>query len=159
MLRHEWLRAWIENFAPSLPLRTFVAAPAARSPPPCPDRAAGAKRGYLLRVHDHLADAGQRPFAAGGVLLGRGGDDGLRLIWETLRPRRMDRLRLHDLPDGAPSGSCEAGQRAAILRVLGLAAVALLALPESYEAVEKALDGKFRQNLRRRKRRLASRAK
>ena len=25
MLRHEWLRAWIENFAPSLPLRTFVA--------------------------------------------------------------------------------------------------------------------------------------
>jgi CelD/BcsL family acetyltransferase involved in cellulose biosynthesis len=30
-----------------------------------------------------------------------------------------------------------------------------LPLPRSYEAVEKALDGKFRQNLRRRKRRLA----
>ena len=25
MLRHEWLRAWIENFSPGAPLRTFVA--------------------------------------------------------------------------------------------------------------------------------------
>src|SRR6202022_5201140 len=24
MLRHEWLRAWIENFAPSAPLRVFA---------------------------------------------------------------------------------------------------------------------------------------
>src|SRR5438067_9055666 len=39
----------------------------------------------------------------GGVLLGRRGEEGLRMIWERLAETPgWDRLRLRDLPAGAP---------------------------------------------------------
>jgi hypothetical protein len=104
--------------------------------------------------HTPVNDHSQR----GGVLLGRRCDEGLRLIWETLRTTPgWDRLRLRDLPDGAPELQLqrwaeESGHPCGLWVSLDSP---YLPLPQSYEAVEKALDGKFRQNLRRRKRRLA----
>ncbi len=159
MLRHEWLRAWIENFAPGVTLRTFLAR--------CGREICAAVP--LIEVRERNADTCFLPLTTwqtpsndhsqrGGVLLGRRGEEGLRLIWSALESAPgWDRLRLRDLPAGAPEWQ---------LRDLALAAgypcglwVSLrspyLPLPKSYEAVEKALDGKFRQNLRRRKRRLA----
>jgi len=86
---------------------------------------------------------------AGRVLLGRWRDDGLRVIWETLGHAGMGQVAARDLPDEAPNGSCGWEERAAILRSWVSLRSPYLPLPESYEAVEKALDGKFRQNLRR----------
>src|SRR5882724_8351986 len=118
-------------------LRSFPAAAHVRRPRRprdrrrrAPDRDAGAKRGHLLAVHDHLADAGQRPLAAG---------------WRPARAwgRRGPAADLGDAPGHAgmgpaaparPSGR-SAGVAAArlggavrsSLRILGVAAVALLA--------------------------------
>src|SRR5438067_12128533 len=94
----------------------------------------------------------------GGVLLGRRGEEGLRMIWERLAETPgWDRLRLRDLPAGAPEWQLrdwaeEAGYLCGLW--VSLRSPYLL-LPKSYGAVEKALYAKFRQNLRRRKRRLA----
>lgn len=159
MLRHEWLRAWIENFAPGATLRTFLAR--------CGREICAAVP--LIETRERSADTCFLPLTTwqtpsndhsqrGGVLLGRRGEEGLRLIWETLQKEPgWDRLRLRDLPAGAPEWrlrdwALEAGHRCGLWVSLRSP---YLPLPKTYEAVEKALDGKFRQNLRRRKRRLA----
>jgi len=159
MLRHEWLRAWIENFAPSLPLRTFVARAGREIVAAVPliemrERSADTCLLSMTTWQTPANDHSQR----GGVLLGRGGEEGLRLIWETLRATPgWDRLRLRDLPDGAPEWQLRgwAEQSGHPCGSWVSLRSPYLPLPESYEAVEKALDGKFRQNLRRRRRRLA----
>jgi len=159
MLRHEWLRAWIENFAPSLPLRTFVARAGREIVAAVPliemrERSADTCLLSMTTWQAPANDHSQR----GGVLLGRGGEEGLRLIWETLRATPgWDRLRLRDLPDGAPEWQLRgwAEQSGHPCGSWVSLRSPYLPLPESYEAVEKALDGKFRQNLRRRRRRLA----
>jgi CelD/BcsL family acetyltransferase involved in cellulose biosynthesis len=159
MLRHEWLRAWIENFAPGATLRTFLARAGKEICAAVP----------LIEVQERSADTCFLPMTTwqtpsndhsqrGGVLLGRRGEEGLKLIWETLvATPGWDRLRLRELPEGAPEWQLrkwaeEAGYPCGLWVSLRSP---YLPLPKSYEAVEKALDGKFRQNLRRRKRRLA----
>lgn len=191
MLRHEWLRAWIENFAPGATLRTFVARAGREicaAVPLIETIERNADTCFLPMVTWSLPvnDQSQR----GGVLLGRRGDEGLRLIWQTLQAEPgWDRLRLRELPEGAPDWSLREWARAAgmpcglwvSLRSPYLPLPPAVAeAPASqapagqapqkkkqpprdagaagnprYEAVEAALDGKFRQNLRRRKRRLA----
>jgi CelD/BcsL family acetyltransferase involved in cellulose biosynthesis len=158
MLRHEWLRAWIENFAPGATLRTFLARAGKEicaAVPLIEAREKSADTCLLPMVTWHTAsnDHSQR----GGVLIGRRGEEGLRLIWNTLLATPgWDRLRLRDLPEGAPEWQLrtwaeEAGYPCGLWVSLRSP---YLPLPKSYEAVEKALDGKFRQNLRRRRRRL-----
>lgn len=186
MLRHEWVRAFIENFAPGATLRTFVARAGkeiAAAVPFIETQERGADTCFVpmttwsIPVNDHS----QR----GGVLLGRRWEEGLDLIWETVQQQRWDRLRLRDLPEGAgewklremakgagfPCGLW-VSQRSPYLALprieapsAGLEAPSqkpkkqkLEKLPASdarYEQVEAALDSKFRQNLRRRRRRLA----
>jgi len=159
MLRHEWLRAFLENFFPGAIVRTFVARAGREIAAAVPlietrERSADTCFVPMTTWHTPVNDHSQR----GGVLLGRRADEGLRLIWETLRAAPgWDRLRLRDLPDGAPEWQLqkwaeEAGHPCGLWLSLNSP---YLPLPDSYEAVEKALDGKFRQNLRRRKRRLA----
>jgi CelD/BcsL family acetyltransferase involved in cellulose biosynthesis len=161
MLRHEWLRAWIENFAPGATLRTFVAREGREicaALPLIETREQSADTCFVPMVtwHTPSNDHSQRS----GVLLGRRGDEGLRLIWETLAGNDgWDRLRLRDLPAGAPEWQLRdhaegAGYPCGLW--VSLRSPYLL-LPKSYEAVEQALDGKFRQNLRRRRRRMAER--
>jgi len=104
MLRHEWLRAWIENFAPGATLRTFLAREGKEicaAVPLIETREQGADTCFLPMVtwHTPSNDHSQR----GGVLLGRRGDEGLGLIWDTLvATPGWDRLRFRDLPTGAP---------------------------------------------------------
>ena len=159
MLRHEWLRAWIENFAPGATLRTFVARAGKEICAAIPlietkERSADTCLVPMTTWHTPSNDHSQR----GGVLLGRRGDEGLRMIWERLAGTPgWDRLRLRDLPTGAPEWQLrdwaeQAGYPCGLWVSLRSP---YLPLPRSYDAVEKALDGKFRQNLRRRKRRLA----
>jgi len=159
MLRHEWLRAWIENFAPGATLRTFLAREGKEicaAVPLIETRERGADTCFLPMVtwHTPSNDHSQR----GGVLLGRRGDEGLGLIWDTLvATPGWDRLRFRDLPTGAPEWQLrdraeQAGYPCGLWVSLRSP---YLPLPKAYEAVEQALDGKFRQNLRRRRRRMA----
>ncbi len=159
MLRHEWLRAWIENFAPGATLRTFLAREGKEicaAVPLIETREQGADTCFLPMVtwHTPSNDHSQR----GGVLLGRRGDEGLNLIWDTLvATPGWDRLRFRDLPTGAPEWQLrdraeQAGYPCGLWVSLRSP---YLPLPKTYEAVEQALDGKFRQNLRRRRRRMA----
>jgi CelD/BcsL family acetyltransferase involved in cellulose biosynthesis len=159
MLRHEWTRAWIENFAPGATLRTFVARaghelhaalPLIESIERNADTCFLAMRTWSLPGNDHS----QR----GGFLLGGRGEEALRLIWEQLMEAPgWDRLRIRDLPDGAPEWQLrEMAERAGYPCGLWVSLRSpYLKLPQRYEEVEAAVDGKFRQNLRRRKRRLA----
>src|SRR5947208_10051413 len=104
MLRHEWLRAWIENFAPGAVLRTFVARAGREISAAVPlietrERSADTCFLPMTTWHTPSNDHSQR----GGVLLGREGEEGLRMIWERLAETPgWDRLRLRDLPTGAP---------------------------------------------------------
>ena len=159
MLRHEWLRAWIENFAPGATLRTFLAREGKEicaAVPLIETREQGADTCFLPMVtwHTPSNDHSQR----GGVLLGRRGDEGLNLIWDTLvATPGWDRLRFRDLPTGAPEWQLrdraeQAGYPCGLWVSLRSP---YLPLPKTYEAVEQALEGKFRQNLRRRRRRMA----
>lgn len=183
MLRHEWVRAFIENFAPGAALRTFVARAGKEIAAAVPLIETQERSGdtcflpmttWSIPVNDHS----QR----GGVLLGRRWQEGLDLIWQALQGQRWDRLRLRDLPEGA--GEWELRQKAEAAGMPCGLWVSLrspyLRLPEAsgqkpeekkpkqkqkveklptadlrFEQVEAALDGKFRQNLRRRRRRLA----
>ena len=205
MLRHEWVRAFIENFAPGATLRTFVARAGkeiAAAEPLIETQERSADTCFMpmttwsIPVNDHS----QR----GGVLLGRRWQEGLDLIWQTLQGQAWDRLRLRDLPEGAgewelrqkaeaagmPCGlwvslrspfltlPAKAAPQASGVRpqAPGEKPEASSAKPEDgqkpkqkkqqkvtslpaadvrFEQVEAALDGKFRQNLRRRRRRLA----
>ena len=159
MLRHEWLRAFIENFAPGATLRTFVARAGREICAAVPlietrERSADTCFVPMTTWHTPVNDHSQR----GGVLLGRRGEEALRLIWEGIREAPgWDRLRLRDLPAGAPEWRLrgwaeEAGHPCGLWVSLRSP---YLPLPQSFEGVEAALDGKFRQNLRRRRRRLA----
>jgi CelD/BcsL family acetyltransferase involved in cellulose biosynthesis len=159
MLRHEWLRAFIENFAPGATLRTFVARAGREICAAVPlietrERSADTCFVPMTTWHTPVNDHSQR----GGVLLGRRGEEALQLIWEAIRDAPgWDRLRLRDLPAGAPEWRLrgwaeEAGHPCGLWVSLRSP---YLPLPQSYDAVEAALDAKFRQNLRRRRRRLA----
>jgi hypothetical protein len=146
--------------------------PAGRKPRP--------RRRYLLRAAHHLVAAGQRPFAAG-----RDPPRGARHPRHCPRCSSIvaaagwDRLRLRDLPHGAARWTIRdraeaAGLRCGIWTSLESPYRALPELPKPvlvanggkkqkgakepqgrYDLVEASLDSKFRQNLRRRKRRLA----
>src|SRR5437588_4253167 len=103
MLRHEWVRAWIENFLPSAPLRTFVARsgrglhaaiPLIEQEGRAADTCFLPMRTWSTPHNDHS----QR----GGVLLGRRGKEVLPGLWEKIAGTEgWDRLRLRDLPHGA----------------------------------------------------------
>ena len=101
MLRHEWTRAFIENFAPGATLRTFVARAGRELHAALP----------LIESRDRAADTCFLPMTTwampsndhsqrGGMLLGRRSEEGLRAIWEQLMDTPgWDRLRLRDLPE------------------------------------------------------------
>ena len=196
MLRHEWVRAFIENFAPGATLRTFVAkagkeihaaVPLIETQERNADTCFVPMTTWAIPVNDHS----QR----GGVLLGRRWQEGLDLIWQTLQGQRWDRLRLRDLPEGAgewelrrmaegagmpcgmwvslrspylplprqasgvrPPASGEKPEASSLKPEKQKQKQKVEKLPTAdvrFEQVEAALDGKFRQNLRRRRRRLA----
>jgi hypothetical protein len=103
MLRHEWMKAWIENFAPGAVLRVFVA------------RSAGNELQAavpLYEIKERNLDTCFVPMTTwatpcndqsqrGGVLLGPRGLEALQAIWDKLvETPGWDRLRLRELPDG-----------------------------------------------------------
>jgi CelD/BcsL family acetyltransferase involved in cellulose biosynthesis len=159
MLRHEWTRAWIENFAPGATLRVFAARTGRELQAAVPfiesrERSADTCFVPMTTWATPCNDHSQR----GGVLLGRRGEEGLQAIWDRLvETPGWDRLRIRDLPEGAPEWQLrEIAEKAGYPCGLWVSLRSpYLELPKTYEQVEAAVDGKFRQNLRRRKRRLA----
>ena len=184
MLRHEWLRAWIDNFAPGAPLRTFVVREGKELHAAVPlmeslERNADTCFVPLLTWATPQNDHSQR----GGTLVGRRGREALELVWRQIAAADgWDRLRLRDLPHGAPEWmlrdlaeadgypcglwtSLRSPYRTLPANVVEgpqLAADKQKQRKQKpsegsarYELVEASLDAKFRQNLRRRRRRLA----
>ena len=180
MLRHEWVRAWVENFAPGAPLRTLVARAGRELHAAMPlvegkERSADTCFVPMTTWSTPHNDHSQR----GGVLLGRRGAQALPAIWDKLADLSgWDRLRLRDLPHGAPEWRLRDLAEAAgfpcglwtslrspylvLPPVEPKVSVVEAKKPGSaappagrYEKVESRLDSKFRQNLRRRRRRLA----
>jgi CelD/BcsL family acetyltransferase involved in cellulose biosynthesis len=183
VLRHEWVRAWIENFAPGAPLRTVLARAGRELHAAVP----------VLEEKERNADTCFVPLTTwgtphndhsqrGGVLLGRRGKEALPAIWGKLAGLPgWDRLRIRDLPHGAPEWKLRdlaeaAGFPCGLWTSLRSPYLVLppveapVAVAEAkktgsrqppaasrYEQVESRLDAKFRQNLRRRRRRLAER--
>ncbi|MFL5311065.1 MAG: GNAT family N-acetyltransferase [Myxococcales bacterium] len=187
MLRHEWVRAWIENFAPGAPLRVALARAGRELHAAVP----------LLEEKERNADTCFVPLTTwgtphndhsqrGGILLGRRGKEALPALWDKLAGLSgWDRLRLRDLPHGAPEWKLRDLAESAgfpcglwtslrspyLLLPATEPAIATVeaSTPASrqppaagrtkaagrYEKVESRLDAKFRQNLRRRRRRLA----
>jgi len=159
MLRHEWVRAWIENFAPGAPLRTVVARAGRElhaAVPLVEQKGKSADTCFLPMTTWSLPhnDHSQR----GGVLLGRRGKEALAAVWDKLAAMSgWDRLRVRDLPHGAPEWKLRdlaegAGFPCGLWTSLRSP---YLSLPAQYEQVEARVDAKFRQNLRRRRRRLS----
>jgi CelD/BcsL family acetyltransferase involved in cellulose biosynthesis len=175
MLRHEWIKAWIDNFAPGALLRTFVvregkelhaAVPLVETVERSADTCYVPMTTWAAPQNDHS----QR----GGALVGRRGREALKLVWSELSGAEgWDRLRLRDLPHGAPEWMlrdlAEAdGFPCALWTSLRSPYLVLPPQPTApakkqkgaagdsrYEAIEANVDAKFRQNLRRRRRRLA----
>jgi CelD/BcsL family acetyltransferase involved in cellulose biosynthesis len=164
MLRHEWLRAHVENFTPGAPLRVLLA------------RAVGELHAALVLVErrEQGADTCGLPLTTwelpasdhsqrGGALLGPRGAEALEALWERLASMPgWDRLRLRDLPEGAPEWRLRAlAEKAGFPCGLWTSLHSpFLTLPPGkgegrMAQVEEAVDSKFRANLRRRRRRLA----
>jgi CelD/BcsL family acetyltransferase involved in cellulose biosynthesis len=185
MLRHEWFRAWIENFAPGAPLRTLVARAGRQLHAAVPlielnERGADTCFVRMTTWSTAQNDHSQR----GGVLLGPRGKEALPAIWQKLADLPgWDRVRIRDLPHGAPEWALRDLAEAAgfpcglwtslespylVLPPIESARLAVQSdgkdgkaasrqppAASRYQRVEAALDAKFRQNLRRRRRRLA----
>ena len=179
MLRHEWVRAWIENFAPGTSLRTIVVRAGRELQAALP----------LVEIEERNADTCFLPLTTwttphndhsqrGGFLLGARGVEALPLVWEKLAGMPgWDRLRLRDLPHGAPEWKLRdlaesAGFPCGLWTSLRSPYLVLPPIeppvaavdakkpnrkpaPGRYETVESRVDAKFRQNLRRRRRRLS----
>ena len=177
MLRHDFVKAWIENFAPGAELRTFVVRGGKEIHAALPlietvEKGADTCFVELTTWSTPANDQSQR----GGFVLGRRHEEALQLLWDRLADQPgWDRLRLRELPDGAAEWRLrdlaeKAGYPTGLwvsLRSPFLELPATVAqkpapgakkppaIQGAYEQIEAALDGKFRQNLRRRKRRLA----
>jgi CelD/BcsL family acetyltransferase involved in cellulose biosynthesis len=174
MLRHEWIRAWIENFAPGLPLRIFVAragkvlaaaVPLVERLERSADTCFVAMKTWATPCNDHS----QR----GGILLGARGVEALPAVFARIAAEPgWDRLRLRELPEGAAEWRLKdiaesLGHPCGVwvsLRSPYLAlpqpqpqrrAVGPVPDPQGFAEIEARLDSKFRANLRRRRRRLA----
>lgn len=172
MLRHEWFKAYVENFVGGATFRTFVVRSGKElhaAMPLVETTEKGADTCFLALTTwaTPTNDQSQR----GGILLGRRAEEALPMLWQRLMDEPgWDRLRLRELPEGAAEWTLrDLAERAGfpVGRWVSLRSP-YLRLPKAeaakgkapkivpaYEQVEAALDGKFRQNLRRRKRRLA----
>jgi CelD/BcsL family acetyltransferase involved in cellulose biosynthesis len=164
MLRHQWIRAWIENFAPGLPLRVFVARAGktlAAAVPLIEFKEASAHTCFVPMTTwaTPCNDHSQR----GGILLGARGVEALPALFARIVAEPgWDRLRLRDLPEGAAEWKLKdlAEARGHPCGVWISQRSPYLALPEGdpqgrFAAIEARVDAKFRANLRRRRRRLA----
>lgn len=158
--RHGFLCAWLDHFAPEAPLRVLVAREAGRllaALPLVEDR----PRLYGVRVRRLRAPANVHSNRF-DLLLEPGREDALAALWSHLGATRgFDVLEISDVPEGG-----------AARRLLDLAARSGLAtgtwesmrtpyvsLGGGWGAVAARLDAKFRQNVRRRRRKLESRGK
>ena len=154
-LEHDFLRLWLETFAASKTPLTFVARRQ--------HKIAGAI-GVLIdseRVDGipvSLAQAWTNPHSTrGGILLGRDGPEAVPALVRRLAGEPWDVLTLRDVPREHD----ELDQLTQALRQEGCTVTyespmdsPYVPLPATWEELEKRLDARFRQNLRRRRRRL-----
>jgi CelD/BcsL family acetyltransferase involved in cellulose biosynthesis len=164
MLRHEWLRAHVENFTPGAPLRVFLARTGRELHAAIPlierrEQSLDTCGLPLVTWELPASDHSQR----GGILLGRRFAEALTPLWRRIQSEPgWDRLRLRDLPEGAPEWRLrELADRDGFPCGLWTSLYSpFLPLPEGkpeerYGKVEAAVDARFRSNLRRRRKRLA----
>jgi CelD/BcsL family acetyltransferase involved in cellulose biosynthesis len=151
-LRHEWIGAWLDAFAPTARLRVLVARDRAGAAvgmaPLLEERVRGALR-LVAPANDHSCRV--------EWILGPDASGAVAALWAHLRDRlRWDVLLLRDLPrDGPTSLLLEPLARADEHLTGRWASMASPYLPLGGEPCEARTSSKFRANLRRRARRLA----
>lgn len=154
-LEHEFLRLWIENFAPSLAPVVHIARVGRKIAAALPVLVRSELLdGVPLRLATTPVNAHS---TRGGLLVGPGGLATIPWLIEAACDDSWDVLTMRDVPREA--GVLEA--LAAALREVGCHVATeapmespYITLPASWEELEARLDGRFRQNLRRRRRRL-----
>lgn len=154
-LEHDFLRLWLESFVPGRTPLTLVARRAGRI-----DAALGItlSRTPVDGLPVTLADAWCNAHGTrGGVLLGADALDAIPALVHRLGDLGWDVLRLRDVP--REGGTLDTLTQA--LRDEGCAVhlaspmdSPYVPLPSNWEELERRLDARFRQNLRRRRRRL-----
>jgi CelD/BcsL family acetyltransferase involved in cellulose biosynthesis len=150
-VRHEWISAWLDAFAPDAPLHVIVArgraGEAVGMAPLLEERHRGLVR-LVAPANDHSCRV---EWALGPDVAGAVG-----AIWEHLRDRlRWDVLLLRDLQrDGPTAGHLEALARADRHPSGRWESMRSPWVPLGGEPVEARISAKLRQNLRRRLRRL-----
>ncbi len=158
--RHHFLSLWLDNFAPGEELRLFVARSGERLVAALPlleERG----RMYGLRVRRLRAPANVHSCRF-DLVADPDRPEAIKALWSHLRATRsFDVLELADVPlDGAARGLlslAEAdGLRVAVWESMQ---TPFVPLEGGYDAVLGRLDAHFRQNLRRRKRKLEAKGK
>lgn len=155
-LEHDFLRIWLENFAPAIPPTVLVARRQARLSGALPLLF---EQTRIQGVPVRLARSPANPHSTrGGLLLGREGLDVVDPLLRRLLDEEWDVLQMRDLP--REGGALDAMGRflaanGCSIHLDGLMDSPYLSIPSSWEELERRLDSKFRQNLRRRRRRLA----
>ncbi len=155
-LEHDLLRLWIESFAPSAPLVTILV-----------EQGDGVACGAALLLEETRLDGVpvrvlRTPTNAhstrGGLLLGDTGTAAIARFIDAVAQQDWDVLELPDLPqDGALVETLASALERAGMRLKKCAPMQspYIALPASMNELERRLDAHFRQNLRRRRRRLS----
>lgn len=159
-LRHDFLMAWLDNFAPEAPVRLLAARERGRLVAALPllDEA-GRIWGVPVRrlrppanVHSCRFDLVAEPERP----------DAVAALWSHLRAQgRFDVLLIPDVPEDGRARSLLALARADGWRVAEWESMRTPYVPldGGYDAVAGRTDAKFRQNLRRRARKLAARGR
>lgn len=154
-LEHDFLRLWLENFSPGANQATCVVRHNGRLAAALGfTLAPGAVDGVPLRIARTWTNAHS---TRGGVLLGVDGADVLGTLVERIVREPWDALQLIDLP--RTGTLIEALHQQLVARgfrthVDGPMDSPYITLPATWEELSGRLDARFRQNLRRRRRRL-----
>lgn len=156
--RHAFLSVWIDTFAPEADFRLFVARDHGRLVAALP-LIADEPRLYGIRVRRLRAPANVHSNRF-DLLLEPGREDALHALWAHLRAAAsFDVIELSDVvEDGAARGLLDLaeadGYRTAAWESMR---TPFVPLDGGFGSVQERLDGRFRQNLRRRRRKLEQR--
>ncbi len=159
--RHDFIRAWIDNFAPCSELRIILL----RNPQgrleaalPLVERRT---RFYGLPVRE-LASAANAHSCRSDLIARDPAAAGGAVFKHLSRDRSWDLLRLIDIPEGGAAFSIlaaarEAGHPTGVWASLRSPYVPLPGSPSSFEQLQQKLQSKFKANIRRRRRKLEER--
>lgn len=159
--RHDFIRAWIDNFAPQSDLRIILLRDGQGRLEAALPLVERRTRVYGLPVRE-LASAANAHSCRSDLIARDPATAGPAVFEHLSRDRSWDLIRLIDIPDGGAAFSILESARQArfptgVWESLRSPYVPLAGSPGSFEQLQQKLQSKFRANLRRRRRKLEER--